>query len=214
MSHVPPDVGEARYQLAGVGAAWSRRGALLLGRLLARFVPQPSYRSSAVTVKVRRVADLNLLRRVAIRAWMAWVFAWRTRWADFDWYVSAHTNDRLVSIAGVVDRAGAVGGVPTHLGLLGAVFTVPEARGRGFASDVIRSATRLMTDELGCQFGVLICVDGLVPFYERLGWKRVSNAMRFERFGRTGYAQGNVMVYECAGQPLPGGTIDLLGLPA
>lgn len=38
--------------------------------------------------------------------------------------------------------------------------------------------------------------------------------MKFERFGRTGFARTNVMIYECAGRPLPAGTIDVRGLPA
>ncbi len=71
-----------------------------------------------------------------------------------------------------------------------------------------------MTDDLRCDFGVLICGDDLVPFYERVGWKRVSNMMTFERFGETGVVIGEVTVYECAGRPLPAGTIDVRGLPA
>lgn len=101
VSRVPPGVGETPYQLAGAGAYWTRRAALLLGRLLGRLVPEPSYKSSRVIAKVRRVADLNPLTRAAIRAWMAWLLAWRPRWAAFDWYVTVlHTDGRLVSIAG------------------------------------------------------------------------------------------------------------------
>jgi hypothetical protein len=71
-----------------------------------------------------------------------------------------------------------------------------------------------MAHELGCDFGVLICNDRLAPFYEGLGWKRASNTMTFERFGRRGSVRSNVMIYECAGRPLPAGTIDVRGLPA
>jgi GNAT superfamily N-acetyltransferase len=187
---------------------------VLLGRLLGRVWPEPRLRAARITVKVRRVRELSPPARIGIRLWLAWVHSWRTRWANFDWYVTVHTGGRLVSIAGVVDRVGAVGGVPTRLGLLGGVFTIPEDRRRGFAGDVVRRATRLMADGLGCEFGVLICGDRLVPFYERLGWKRVTNPMRFERFGRRGLVGSNVMVYECAGRPLPAGTIDVRGLPA
>lgn len=214
MSRVPPGVGQTPYQLAGAGAYWSRRAAVFLGGLLGRLWPEPKLNAGRVAVKVRRVSDLNPVTRVAIRLWLAWVFSWRTRWASFDWYVTVHTDSRLVSIAGVVDRVGAVDGVPTRLGLLGGVFTVPELRGRGLASDVVTRATRLMTHDLKCDFGILLCGERMVPFYQRLGWKRVSNAMRFERFGRTGYVRNNVMVYECAGRPLPAGTIDVRGLPA
>jgi len=214
MSRFLPGVGETPYELAGAGAYWSRRGAVFLGRLLGRLWPVPKLNAGRVTVRVRRASDLNPIRRAAIRVWLAWVHSWRTRWASFDWYVSVHTGSRLVSVAGVVDRAGTVGGVPTRLGLLGGVFTIPELRQRGLASDVVRRATRLMADDLGCEFGILICGDGLVPFYQRLGWKRASNVMTFERFGRRGFVGTNVMIYECAGRPLPAGSIDVRGLPA
>jgi GNAT superfamily N-acetyltransferase len=207
-------VGEAPYQLAGAGAYWSRRAAVLLGCLLGRFAPEPNLNSARITVRVRGVSDLNPIARGGIRLWLAWVHSWRTRWASFDWYVSVHAGGRLVSIAGLVDRVGTIGGVPTRLGLLGGVFTVPELRQRGLASEVIQRASRLMTDELRCEFGVLICSDQIVPFYERLGWKPAPNVMTFERFGRRGYVGSNVMVYECTGRPLPAGTIDVMGLPA
>jgi GNAT superfamily N-acetyltransferase len=185
-----------------------------LGRLLAPLLPRPSAKSARVTVRVRRVSEINPVTRAAIRMWLAWVFAWRTRWAGFDWYVSVHADGRMLSLAGVVDRLGTVGGVPTRLGLLGGVYTIPEVRGRGMASDVVKRAVQLMTHQLESDFGLLICGDGLIPFYERLGWKRVSNAMEFERFGRQGLVRGNVMIYECKGRPLPPGTIDVKGLPA
>lgn len=187
---------------------------MLLGRLLRPVLPKPNLASDRISVQVRRVAELSGPTRVAMRLWMAWLFTWRTRWAAFDWYVSVHVGDRIVSMAGVVDRRGSVGDVPAHLGLLGAVFTLPEHRDRGFGSDVVRRAMQLMADGLGCEFGVLLCSDELIPYYERQGWKHVQNPLRFERFGRAEVAQSNVMVYECAGRPLPDGTIDVNGLPA
>ena len=207
-------VGETPYHLLGKGARWTRRGAELLGRLLRPVLPKPDFTSDRTTVRVRRVSELGPVSRFAMRLWIAWLFSWRTRWATFDWYVTVQADDRIVGMAGVVDRQGTIGDVPARLGLLGAVFTLPEHRGRGFASDVVLRATQLMTDELGCDFGVLLCSDHLIPFYERQGWKHVQNPLRFERFGRAGFAQSRVMIYECAGRPLPDGTIDVKGLPA
>jgi GNAT superfamily N-acetyltransferase len=207
-------VGETPYHLLGTGARWTRRGAELLGRLLRPVLPKPDFTSDRTSVRVRRVAELGPVSRFAMRLWIAWLFSWRTRWATFDWYVTAHADDRIVGMAGVVDRQGAIGDVPVRLALLGAVFTLPEHRGRGFASDVVRRATQLMSEELGSDFGILLCTDQMVRFYEGLGWQRVPNRMCFVRFGRVGYAQSNVMVYACAGRPLPDGTIDVKGLPA
>jgi GNAT superfamily N-acetyltransferase len=207
-------VGETPYHLLGTGARWTRRGAVLLGRLLRPVLPKPNFKSDTITVEVRRVSEMSRISRIAMRLWLAWLFSWHTRWAAFDWYVSVHAGRRIVSMAGIVDRPGEIDGIPTRLGLVGAVFTLPEHRQRGFATDVVRRANQLLADEIGSEFGVLLCADSMVPFYARQGWKWVPNTMRFERFGRPGFAQGNVMVYECAGRALPAGTIDVMGLPA
>ena len=125
---------------------------------------------------------------------------------------TAGGND--LSIAGVVERDGAVGGQGARLGLLGGVLTLPAFRGRGLGREVVGRATRLIEDELGCDFGVLMCGDELVGFYEGLGWKHVPNAMEYERFGTTRLVEINAMVYECGKRSLPPGTIELKGLPA
>lgn len=207
-------VGNAAYRLVAVGLRWSRRGAALLKRTHLRPRSEPTENTVGVTFRVRRVSDLTPLARARIWLWLRWAHQLDTKWAAFDWYVSAETGGSQVCIAGIVDREGAIGGVPTRLGLLGGVLTVSEHRHHGLASEVIKLSTKLMADELHCDFGVLLCGDKLVPFYERLGWKLVSNVLTFVRFGETGVVNDNVMVYECAGRPLPAGPIDVKGLPA
>ena len=207
-------VGTAVYRLIFLGMRWCRRGTALLERIRRRPRSRSTQDTARVTLRVRRVSDLTRFERARVRVWLAWSHQWQTQWATFDWYVSARTDRRHVSIAGIVDRQGAIGGVPTRLALLGGVFTVPEHRSVGLASEVVWRSMKLMEDELRCDFGVLQCGDGLVPFYARLGWKLVSNPTTFWRFGETGVVASNVMVYECAGRPLPAGTLDLNGLPA
>lgn len=168
----------------------------------------------AVTFATRRTRDLTLAQRARTRLRLAATHRWTTRYADFDWYVTATADGSDRSIAGVVERDGAVGGRPARLGLLGGVLTLPAFRGQGLAAEVVRRATRLIEDELGCDFGVLMCGDELVGFYERLGWKLVPNEMTYERFGATRLVEINTMVYECRNRSLPPGPIELRGLPA
>src|SRR5262249_2727465 len=66
----------------------------------------------------------------------------------------ARWNDRAV-------RVGGIGGVKTH----------PAFRGRGFATAAIQPALDCFHEQ-GVDFGLLVCEPGLVPFYERLGWRR------------------------------------------
>jgi GNAT superfamily N-acetyltransferase len=168
----------------------------------------------AVTFQIQRVRDLSFFRRTRTRLWLAATHGWATRYAGFDWYLTARAGSKVVSIAGVVERDGAVGGQAARLGLLGGVLTLPAFRGRGLGSEVVGRATQLIEDELGCDFGVLMCGDELVGFYERLGWKHAPNAVEYERFGATRLVEINTMVYECGNRSLPPGTIELSGLPA
>jgi GNAT superfamily N-acetyltransferase len=170
--------------------------------------------AAGAKIHVRRASDLGRYARLRIWLWMARGHQWRTRWASFDWYVTAEIDERLVSAAGIVDRHGAVGGAPARMGLLGGVLTAPEHRRRGLAGDVVRRSTELIANELQCDFGVLMCGPELIPFYERLGWRHVSAHLEFVRFGKPGSYGGPIMVFECAGRSLPAGPIDVMGLPA
>lgn len=206
-------VGGSFHRFVAFMLRWGNRGSALLARMGPRRRPIPRPAASA-TIHVRRTSDLSRYSRLRNWLWMARGHQWRTRWAAFDWYVTAETGVRLVSAAGIVDRQGAVGGAPAHLALLGGVFTAPKHRKQGLASDVVRRSMEVMAQELQCDFGVLICTRELIPFYERLGWRHVPNHLEFVRFGEPGSHSGPVMVFECAGRSLPVGPIDVMGLPA
>lgn len=102
-------------------------------------------------------------------AWPGRTIEWAAhQWAIIGWdaegaalcYVGlvvreARWNDRAV-------RVGGIGGVKTH----------PTARKQGFATTAIRRALDFFKEEENVDFGLLVCEPGLVPFYERLGWRR------------------------------------------
>jgi GNAT superfamily N-acetyltransferase len=207
-------LGGAMYRLAALALRAGTAIASRLPRRRRRFLDPESPVSVAPTFRIQRVRELTFSRRIRTRLWLAATHGWTTRYAGFDWYVTARAGGNDLSIAGVVERDGAVGGQAARLGLLGGVLTLPAFRGRGLGSEVVGRAMRLIEDELGCDFGVLMCGDEHVGFYERLGWNHVSNAMEYERFGATRLVEINTMVYECGDRSLPPGTIELKGLPA
>jgi aminoglycoside 2'-N-acetyltransferase I len=129
-----------------------------------------------------RVADLTADEQSALRTLSLAVYppevsaAWPGRaieWAPHQWSVigwgaedvalcyvgavlrDAHWNDRAV-------RVGGIGGVKTH----------PASRGRGFATTAIQRALDFFHEQRDVDFGLLVCEPGLLPFYERLGWRR------------------------------------------
>nr|WP_018466061.1 GNAT family N-acetyltransferase [Calidithermus timidus] len=133
--------------------------------------------------------------------------------APVQWYVLAFVEGKLVSVLEIVRRRGSVDGDSVALGLLGGVITAPRWRGRGYGSLLLEHAAGFICDELGCDFGFLMCGEALVAFYGRLGWQLVPNAYVYDQ--PAGKVEGRLrpMVFPCRGQGFPQGRVDLEGLP-
>jgi len=54
-----------------------------------------------------------------------------------------------------------------------------EYQGRGIGEKVIKALLEYAKKE-GCYKTILDCTDDLIPFYEKIGFKRHSNSMRFD----------------------------------
>jgi GNAT superfamily N-acetyltransferase len=174
--------------------------------------------------ELRRVADLTGDEQSALRTLSLAVYppevsaAWPGRaieWAAHQWGVigwdaegaaicyvgvilrDARWNDRAV-------RVGGVGGVKTH----------PASRGRGLATAAIRLALDYFHGQGDVDFGLLVCEPGLVPFYERLGWRRFPGELLVaQRQATVPFTLNLAMTTpERLEEPLAG-TIDLLGPP-
>jgi aminoglycoside 2'-N-acetyltransferase I len=63
------------------------------------------------------------------------------------------------------------------------------------------------------EFGLLLCREQLIPFYERLGWEPVTALVFSDQpAGKMAFA-GAAMVLPCSGRTWPAGIVDLCGLP-
>lgn len=135
-------------------------------------------------------------------------------WARPQWHVTVWQGEEPVSYVGVLQRQGTVSGEPVTFGGIGWVVTPLEHRGRGYASLALARAADFMRDPVGAEFGLLITGESLIPFYGRLGWRRVSNPLLVEQPGRGRVRLEYVtMVLPLGGRPWPEGEIDLRGLP-
>jgi predicted acetyltransferase len=102
-----------------------------------------------------------------------------------------------------VVKIGGIGGVKSH----------PSARGQGFASFAIQRALDFFRDE-DVGLGLLVSEPGLIPFYERLGWRRLDGTLFVTQRQVTMPFTFNVpMTVPIRLQDNLGGTIDLLGPP-
>ena len=134
-------------------------------------------------------------------------------WSAPDWRVLVWVEGRVVSQAAILERVGRVAGQPVKLGGVGGVIALPEWRGRGLTGAAMRRAAEFMCRELGVEFGLLVCEEDVVAFYERLGWQVVEGPLTFDQSGGKATWPAAVMVLPCGEKEWPGGTIDLCGLP-
>lgn len=79
-------------------------------------------------------------------------------------------DGRLVSAVQIVRRAVRLNGQAVPMAGIANVATLPEYRGRGFSTQLMRDAQRVMDAE-DFLFGLLF--TGIHDFYARLGWERV-----------------------------------------
>ena len=137
-------------------------------------------------------------------------------WRPKDWHFILEVDGRPASHVGLLKHTVSAGGVPVVVAGVGGVVTVGEMQGKGLAHHGMRHAAAFMCEELGVEFGLLFCLDRLVPFYESLGWRRVPDAAEIEQPAGKIEAPFNVMVLPCAGaagREWPAGRIELKSLP-
>lgn len=99
------------------------------------------------------------------------------------------------------------------IGGLGGVITLPEARGRGLAQQIVGHATEFLRDDLGASFGLLFCLPRLVPFYRSLGWQVVEPGVLINQPGGKIPSPVPVMVLPFGEEPWPAEQVDLDSLP-
>jgi predicted acetyltransferase len=115
----------------------------------------------------------------------------------------------------MVERTIQVGGHPVQVGGVAGMMTLPDQRGRGYATASMQRAVHFLGDERQVPFSLLICLPKLTPFYAGLGWEPV-NAPAY--YHKSGHKQAfvyytSMMVYRHNGDSWPPGDIDLCGPP-
>jgi hypothetical protein len=70
-----------------------------------------------------------------------------------------------------------------------------------------------MRDEMGVDFGLLLCDEDLVSFYSALGWQSVDNPLVYDQPSGKVAFDDVVMIIGCNREEFPVGEIDLNGFP-
>jgi aminoglycoside 2'-N-acetyltransferase I len=136
-----------------------------------------------------------------------------------DYSIRLWSEGELRACAWVTQRAVTVEGRPTKVAGIRGVMTHPAYRRFGYGRLVMERAHALFAD-LGVDFGLLFSSEMAVPFYESLGWRRVSNPVTCEQPGGPIRYQDHIPAsapvmarMPSSAAQMPTGTIDLLGLP-
>ena len=83
-------------------------------------------------------------------------------------------GDGPLSHAAVLKHYAAANGRPALIGGIGGVVTIPTAQRRGYATMLVRHATDFLRTQWNVDVALLFCVDRMVKYYERLGWRTVA----------------------------------------
>ncbi len=136
-----------------------------------------------------------------------------TCWAKNDWHVMIWEENQIVSHVEIVDRLASVGGMPVRLGGIGGVSTLKAWRGRGLAETALRLAQAHLRQPLGVDFGLLICGEPLVHYYDKFGWKLTASQMWIEQPKGRVLFDALIMTLPVCKMDWPPGEIDLCGRP-
>jgi GNAT superfamily N-acetyltransferase len=172
----------------------------------------------------RRVADLTAgeqaaLRTLALAAYPPEVAAaWPGRaveWAPHQWgVISWDAEGAALCYVGAVLREARWDDRAVRVGGIGGVKTHPASRGRGFATAAIQRALAFFHEPGDVDLGLLACEPGLVPFYERLGWRRFPGELLVtQRRATVPFTFNPVLTTPVRLQGPLTGAIDLLGPP-
>ncbi|MDX5421946.1 MAG: GNAT family N-acetyltransferase [Hymenobacteraceae bacterium] len=141
-------------------------------------------------------------------------FVRQRSWAIPDWVVLLEEQAEIVAFCNVVEREVTLNGKPCKIAGINNVITPKAHRGKGYSSRVLRETTSFLFDELKADYGLLLCADALVPFYERLGWYTVNSHLVYDQpQGKEVYDSNIMLLARKNHEKIYPKTIDLNGLP-
>ncbi len=130
-----------------------------------------------------------------------------------DWHLMIEVGGVVVSRLGVVDRTIDVGDRELRIAGVGGVATLPHYRKRGLARLVVERVGRWMCDELGADFGLLLCGEEMAVYYGKSGWRRIDGPVYADQPSGRRLEEGVTMILPARRSTWPAGDVDLRGLP-
>jgi GNAT superfamily N-acetyltransferase len=171
-----------------------------------------------VRIEVTRCADVpaaewQRLEEIAEGEFGQYALVRETEWAQPDWCYRAFDGEELVVFHNIILRTVRLDHDEVRAAGLNNMITLPSFRGRGAASRLLQETQPQWFDELRAEIGLLLCADALVPFYSKLGWRKLDARVAYDQSsGRKTWA-ANCMVLDPKGLIGSPREVDLCGLP-
>lgn len=169
-----------------------------------------------MSVEIRFADHLSDEERQTLFGWGENIFGVEDanyRWRPKNYHFITEENGRALSHVGVLKTLVKAGGQEITVGGIGGVVTVPEAQGKRYVHAAMGRAAAFLCEELGAEFGMLFCLQRLVPFYARQGWRLVEEEVEFEQPEGKVVSPFRVMVLPCGGRVWPAGKVEVAGFP-
>jgi len=135
-----------------------------------------------------------------------------TEWTKADWTIIYYHNSEIVSFYNIVQRNIIIDKNKVKIAGINNVITPEKFRGNGYASKMLRETEYFIFDDLNSKYGLLLCSDELIPFYERLNWYKVDCPVHFTQSDGEKVWGANTMLLTKAKKIFPK-QIHLNGLP-
>jgi hypothetical protein len=167
-------------------------------------------------IDIRLETHITAEERQTLFGWGTDIYGdnhYHLQWRPRQWHAFIYGAGELVGHIGLIKHEVRVGAQPLLVGGIGQVVTLPTVQRRGYAQAALRWSAGFLCDELRVAFGLLFCVERMVPFYERLDWQVVAETVWIEQPAGQVVSPMPVMVLPCAGQAWPAGTVFLNSLP-
>lgn len=91
-------------------------------------------------------------------------------WREPDLSFGGYVDERPVSHVGLLFHPLDLGDRKVLVAGISSVITLPDARGNGYARQLMNAAVKEMRDR-SADFGALFCSEKLRPFYASQGWQ-------------------------------------------
>lgn len=153
------------------------------------------------------------LEALAEHEFMRYEIVRETTWAEPDWNYRAYEDGELAVFYNLILRTVYVDGAAVRVAGLNNMITLEAFRGRGLASALLRETQPRWADVHRADCGLLLCADALLPFYSKLGWRKLDARVRFAQPSGSATWMANCMVLDPGGSIGEPREVDLGGLP-